>query len=40
MLRKVIGEKAADVALKSISDETKKMIQSGGTTTTTAAVTG
>jgi MEDS: MEthanogen/methylotroph, DcmR Sensory domain len=38
MLRKVIGEKAADMALKSISDETKKMIQSGGTTT--AAVTG
>src|SRR5215218_5658340 len=38
-LRKVIGEKAADVALKSISDETKKMIQSGGTTTS-AAVTG
>jgi hypothetical protein len=40
MLRKVIGEKAADVALKSISDETKKMIQSGGTTTTAAAVAG
>jgi hypothetical protein len=40
MLRKVVGEKAADVALKSISDETKKMIQSGGTTTTTTAVTG
>ena len=41
-LRKVVGEKAADVALKSISDETKKMIQSGGTTTTTTttAVTG
>ena len=34
-LRKVVGEKAAYVALKSISDETKKMIQSGGTTTTT-----
>ena len=36
-LRKVVGEKAADVTLKSISDETKKMIQSGGTTTTTVA---
>jgi hypothetical protein len=38
-LRKVVGEKAADVALKSISDETKKMIQSGGTTTTTTTTT-
>jgi hypothetical protein len=36
-LRKVVGEKAADVALKSISDETKKLIQSGGTAAPAAA---